>query len=183
MHTLQRFYDYSNEVQIILVLPQEHIGYWQSLCERYNFTVPHQTVSGGSTRTESVRNGLAQVPDGTFVAIHDGVRPLVSTALIARLFEQAKKTGCAIPVLPSTDTLRHISGKLLDRNSILRVQTPQVFATRQIKEAYTKTTGQIFTDDASVYENAGYELTFVDGEANNIKITTAFDLAIAQLMM
>jgi len=183
MRTLGCFYNYSNTIHIILVLPQEQMAYWKSLCDKYQFTIPHQIVAGGKTRTESVANGLQQVPDDSLVAIHDGVRPLLSSELISRLYKQAAQTGCAIPTLPLTDTLRHISGHLIDRNSILRIQTPQVFDSKRIKAAYQTIGNEQFTDDASVYEHAGNQLFFVEGETNNIKITTAFDLTIAQLFL
>ena len=173
MYTLECFYNYSDSIHIILVLPQEQMAYWKSLCDKYQFTIPHQIVAGGKTRTESVANGLQQVPDDSLVAIHDGVRPLLSSELISRLYKQAAQTGCAIPTLPLTDTLRHISGHLIDRNSILRIQTPQVFDSKRIKAAYQTIGNEQFTDDASVYEHAGNQLFFVEGETNNIKITTA----------
>ncbi len=182
MHTLQRFYDFSQDIHLVLVLPEDQITYWQSLCQTYHFAVPHAIAKGGNSRSESVRNGLAMVYDDSLVAIHDGVRPLLSTDLIERSFAKAQQSGCSIPTLSLTDTLRHISGKLIDRNSILRIQTPQVFDTNRLKEAYQKIGNQQFTDDASVYEAAGFKLHFIDGEANNIKITTAFDLAVAQIL-
>ena len=182
MHTIEHFYEYDAKMQIVLVLPATQIEYWQSLCKKHTFNIPHEIVTGGNTRTESVRNGLQHIPDEGLVAIHDGVRPLVSTALIQHGFEQAAKTGCAIPTLPATDTLRHITGKLIDRSTILLVQTPQVFNTIQLKQAYNKITTTTFTDDATVFEEAGNRLTFIEGERNNLKITTPFDLALAELL-
>ena len=184
MHTIQRFYEYNHDMQIIVVLPAKQTDYWQSLCKKHNFSIPHTVVNGGDTRTESVINGLRHVPDHGWVAVHDGVRPLVTADLIGRCFGQAGKTGCAIPTLPATDTLRHITGRLIDRSSVLMVQTPQVFDSELLKKAYSNISKQskttAFTDDASVFETAGNSLTFIDGERNNIKITTPFDLVLAE---
>lgn len=191
MHTLQRFADYyisqSLEPHIILVLPQSQIDFWQGLCKRHNFAVPHTIAIGGATRTMSVSNGLQHVPNNALVAIHDGVRPLLTTKLIERCFNEAEQTGCAIPTMPATDTLRLITGKLIDRNSILCVQTPQTFDSTLLKQAYqhalTALSDTIFTDDASVYEAFGKKLSLVEGESNNIKITRPFDLAVAKMLL
>ena len=191
MHTLQRFADYYTsqrlEPHIILVLPEAQISYWDKLCKQYDFGVPHTIATGGETRTLSVSNGLQHVPNNALVAIHDGVRPLLTTKLIERCFNEAEQTGCAIPTMPATDTLRLITGKLIDRNSILCVQTPQTFDSTMLKQAYqyalTALSDTIFTDDASVYEALGKKLSFVEGESNNIKITRPFDLAVAKLLI
>ncbi len=190
MHTIERFHAYLSQDEeagdTILVLPHNQINYWQQLCSRHSFTIPHLIVAGGETRCQSVENGLNKVPNDALVAVHDGVRPLITTKLIARCFNQTEQTGCAIPTIPATDTLRHITGRLIDRNSILSVQTPQVFDSTKLKDAYNQMiTHQtsIFTDDASVYEAAGYKLTFVEGENSNIKITRPFDLLIAEFFI
>ena len=193
MHTVKRFHDYLTQCNeagdIILVLPQDQIEYWQQLCAKHCFTIPHQIVTGGETRSKSVVNGLNKVPDNTLVAIHDGVRPLITIDLISRCFKQAGLTGSAIPTMPATDTLRHITGKLIDRNTILTVQTPQVFDSDKLKQAYNSQFSifnfqfSTFTDDASVYEAAGNKLTFIEGETSNIKITRPFDLMLAKLWL
>ena len=183
MHTIEHFYAFNADIRIIVVLPKFQIDYWNQLCTKHHFSVPHTIVAGGSTRTESVMNGLNAIGDTGLVAIHDGVRPLVSPALIAQAFQQAAKTDSAIPTLPSTDTLRHISGKLLDRNSILLVQTPQVFNIEKLKQAYNQIPDKVFTDDASVYESAGYKLSYIEGERTNLKITTQFDLMLAEFLL
>lgn len=179
MHSLQRFYDSDNAINIILVLPKEQISYWQELCKRYQFNIAHEVVEGGRTRTESVKNGLHQVPADAIVAIHDGVRPLLTTSLITHAFLQAAERGSAIPAIPATDSLRKTTGESVDRDTIVCVQTPQVFRADEIKRAYKILGEQSFSDDATAYEKAGFKPTIIEGEKNNIKITTPIDLLVA----
>lgn len=188
MHTIMRFYEYNPQIRIILVLPKHQQEYWRELCQKYAFSIDHTVVDGGDTRFASSRNGLAAIPSGSrgVVGIHDGVRPFVSTDVIARCYNAARAHGAAIPVVPVTDTLRHITSASEGRN-VMRadyriVQTPQVFDIALAKQAFTQTYREEFTDDASVAEAMGCKVEMVDGNRENIKITTPFDLKIAEVL-
>lgn len=188
MRTISRFHDYDRGMGIILVLPREQQDYWRGLCEKYDFRIPHRIVNGGDTRFASSRNGLDAIGDdavGT-VGIHDGVRPFVSADVIARCYGTAHRCGAAIPVLPVTDTLRHIGtdggGHNVLRSDYRIVQTPQVFDIRLLKKAYSQPYREQFTDDASVVEALGYKVEMVEGNRENIKLTTPFDLKIAETL-
>lgn len=185
MHTIAKFASVS-DTSIILVIPQAHFGWWQELCEEHNFVIPHKVVAGGSSRFQSVKNALATIANaeaGDIVSVHDGVRPLVSVELIARAFEQARKQGSAIPVVPVTDSVRKVSGsqsEALERSALRAVQTPQVFDARLLLSAYDTEFSEFFTDDASVVETAGHSVSLIDGETTNIKITHPIDLIVAE---
>ncbi len=196
MHTIERFHAYSearkgegkNGLDIILVLPKAQQDFWESLCKMHGFIVKHTIADGGETRFHSSKNGLALIPDDAegIVGIHDGVRPFVSTEVIGRCFDAARLSGAAIPVLPVTDTLRQIDGDSSGRN-VLRsnyriVQTPQTFDIQLAKRAFSQPYSEAFTDDASVVEAIGTNVTMVDGNRENIKITTPFDLDIAKIL-
>ena len=188
MRTIMRFYEYNPQIRIILVLPKHQQKYWRELCQKYAFSIDHTVVDGGDTRFASSRNGLAAIPSGSrgVVGIHDGVRPFVSTDVIARCYNAARAHGAAIPVVPVTDTLRHITSASEGRN-VMRadyriVQTPQVFDIALAKQAFTQTYREEFTDDASVAEAMGCKVEMVDGNRENIKITTPFDLKIAEVL-
>lgn len=186
MRTLELF---EGEVsRIILVLPEDHIPFWQDLCERYHFTLPHTVALGGETRFHSVRSGLSHLPQEGLVAVHDGVRPLASRALIRRSFEEAERSGAALPTCPVTDSLRlrQDEGKseAVDRSRYVAVQTPQTFDLGQLQRAYQQAYSPLFTDDASVYEAASLgSITLIDGEETNIKLTTPRDLLLAELLL
>ncbi|MGP1480407.1 MAG: 2-C-methyl-D-erythritol 4-phosphate cytidylyltransferase [Hoylesella enoeca] len=189
MHTLERFFACDGELKIILVLPHEQQAYWRQLCRDCSFNIPHTIVDGGETRFESSRKGLQAIPlDGTgLVGIHDGVRPFVSEAVIKRCFEAADESKAAIPVLPVTDTLRHVDRNGVGRN-VLRsdyriVQTPQVFDIRLLRKAFEQPYQDSFTDEASVVESLGYTVEMVEGNRENIKLTTPFDLTLAEAML
>lgn len=184
MHTLERFREYSDRLGIILVLPRAQQDYWRQLCDKHGFAVPHHVVDGGATRFHSSQNGLAAIPGDAcgVVGIHDGVRPFVSVETIARCFEAARKHGAALPVLPVTDTLRRVTddgGYNVQRNDYRTVQTPQAFDIQLLKEAYSQPYSDSFTDDASVVEAMGHKVTMVDGNRENIKLTTPYDLQLA----
>lgn len=188
MHTLERFHSCGLPMKIILVLPREQQGYWQTLCAKHDFHIPHVIADGGQTRFESSKNGLALIPDDEqgVVGLHDGVRPFVSTEVIRCCYDTARQTGAALPVLPVTDTLRQIEGTDKPHN-VLRsnyriVQTPQVFDIQMVKRAFTQPYSEAFTDDASVVESAGQTVTMVDGNRENIKLTTPYDLRIAEIL-
>lgn len=189
MRTLERFHEYSPTLNIILVLPKAQQDYWKELCKEYSFTVEHTIANGGETRFHSVQNGLALIPDGEqgIVGVHDGVRPFVSTEVIRRCYDTARTAKAVIPVTPVVETLRYVGGVGADRN-VLRsdfrlVQTPQTFDIQLLKEANRQEYSEAFTDDASVVEGIGATVTMVDGNRENIKITTPFDLKIAEVLI
>mgnify|MGYP000846447309 FL=1 len=186
MRTLELFEGEVN--RIILVLPEDHIPFWQELCQKYHFTLPHTVALGGETRFHSVRSGLSHLPQEGLVAVHDGVRPLVSSALIRRSFEEAERSGAALPACPVTDSLRlrQDEGKseAVDRSRYVAVQTPQTFDLGRLQQAYQQAYSPLFTDDASVYEAASLgSITLIDGEETNIKLTTPRDLLLAELLL
>jgi len=183
MRTLMRFREYSPYLQIILVLPKAQQDYWKSLCRQHQFNIDYMLADGGKTRFHSVQNGLALIPDDAsgVVGVHDGVRPFVSVEVIARCFEQARTKHAVIPVTPVVETLRHIpSQKNVLRSDYCLVQTPQTFDIQLLKAANRQPYTEAFTDDASVVEAYGHAVAIVDGNRENIKITTPFDMAIAQ---
>lgn len=187
MHTLQRFYSFNPLADFILVLPESQIEYWNSLCREHDFQLKHSLVKGGATRFESVKNGLMALnPEVDFVAIHDGVRPLVSLETIDRCFNAAFEFQAAIPVTDAVESLREITedGSVsVDRSKFKLVQTPQVFDAGLIKQAYQQKYMVQFTDDASVVEALGHPIFLVEGNRENIKITTAVDLKLADIYM
>ena len=188
MHTIERFRAYSDELKIILVLPHEQQDYWRQICQKHNFNVEHTVVDGGQTRFHSSQNGVAAVPDDAtgVIGIHDGVRPFVSEETIARCFEAARQFGAALPVLPVTDTLRRVTddgGYNVQRNDYRTVQTPQTFDAQLLKQAFKQPYPDNFTGDASVVEALGHKVTMVDGNRENIKLTTPFDLVVAEALI
>ena len=183
MRTIEKFYVFDGSISIIVVLPANHTGYWEELKEKYSFQVPHKVVIGGPTRFDSVKNGLAHVDENSIVAIHDGVRPLVSLEVIGRCFETAEKFGNAVPVVYPNDSVRVSTDKgivAFPRDKIMLVQTPQVFKAGLIKDAYIQDLETDFTDDASLLEMTGIKIAVVEGDIKNIKITTKEDLLVAE---
>lgn len=189
MRTIERFHEYNPELGIILVLPQSQQEYWKQLCTEHNFEVNHTIVNGGDTRFESSRNGLAAIPDEEIgvAGIHDGVRPFASKEVIENCFETARDDFAAIPVMPVTDTIRYVDkqggGKNVMRSDYRVVQTPQVFDIQLLKQAYNADYQESFTDDASVVESLGCQATMVEGNRENIKITTPFDIIVAEALL
>ncbi len=186
MHTLQVFYNFDPTSKIILVLPSSQLDFWNKLCTKHQFNLPHLLAIGGETRFHSVRNGLKFIDEPGIVFIHDGVRPLVSEATLQRCYQAAKAKGNAIPVLPVTESLRKMEGIQnisVDRNLYYSVQTPQTFRSEQILNAFEQDYDPSFTDDASVAWKAGYSIEMVEGNRENIKITTPEDLIIAQAFL
>ncbi|MBQ7421579.1 MAG: 2-C-methyl-D-erythritol 4-phosphate cytidylyltransferase [Prevotella sp.] len=189
MHTLERFRAYSESLNIILVLPREQQEYWKTLCKEHDFQVEHTIADGGDTRFQSSKNGLALIPDNAdgVVGIHDGVRPFVSLDVIDRCFEAAREDYAAIPVMPVTDTLRfvddHGGGRNVQRSDYRIVQTPQTFDISLAKQAFNQPYRDAFTDDASVVESLGCQVSMVEGNRENIKITTPFDLIVAEALL
>lgn len=185
MHTIARFREALPGVTVILVLPREQQDYWGGLCRDYGFGADCLVAAGGETRFHSVRNGLGLVPDGArgMVGVHDGVRPFASVATIRACYSAARTSGAAIPVTPVVETLRNVGGHTVPRGDYRLVQTPQVFEASLLKDAYAQPYREAFTDDASVVEAAGHEVTLVEGNRENIKITTPFDLAVAEALL
>ena len=185
MHTLRRFATALPGAEIVLALPHDHQALWQQLCRDHHFNLPVTIVDGGVTRFHSIANALTVIPaeaDG-IVAVHDGVRPLVSTEVIKRCVETARETGAAIPVVPVVETLRHVKGGTVDRNEYRLVQTPQTFDLALHRRAYSQPYDDAFTDDASVVERYGHPVTLVEGNRENIKITTPADLRMAEALL
>jgi 2-C-methyl-D-erythritol 4-phosphate cytidylyltransferase len=186
MHTIHAFHDYSTHIKIILVLPGDELFRWNELCKKHNFNLPHTQVTGGENRCTSVQNGLAYIQDEEgLVAIHDGVRPLVSKKTIRQSFLVAAQHGNAIAAIPLKDSIRKITGghtKTVNREDYRMVQTPQTFKVRDIKEAYALLK-EAQTDDAGIAEKAGQIIHLIEGEYENIKITTPEDIHVAAALL
>lgn len=196
--TIEVFLEASPGISVITVLPEQYMEYWRDYCYRKSFTCPQILVKGGITRFHSVRNALAKVPEGAVVAVHDGVRPLVSEKMVAQMFSQSKTVPALIPVIPCVDTmkvlqkevledgeetLKSVPGAFVDRSVLFGAQTPQVFHSEILKEAYLQPFDTMFTDDASVVEKYGKSLSYIIGERLNIKITTQDDLILADAII
>lgn len=186
MHTFRAFSFLGDTIEFILVLPADSINYWKQLCKMHNFTIPHQIAEGGPKRFHSVKRGLQMVPGDALVAIHDAARPFVSKQVIEDCFTMAERKGNAVPVMPVRESIREVSGTLnksIDRSKLRLVQTPQVFLSSDIKRAYQQPYNENFTDDAMVLENTGKQIFMVDGNQENIKITSPADLRFAKTMI
>jgi 2-C-methyl-D-erythritol 4-phosphate cytidylyltransferase len=188
MRTLERFREYSDDIQIILVLPEAQQEYWHQLCDEYHFDVEYTLANGGQTRFHSVQNGLAKVPDDAqgVVGVHDGVRPFPSIEVIKNCYETARTAKAVIPVIPVVETVRHLDGdssQTVPRDQYRLVQTPQTFDIQLLKSANRQPYNDGFTDDASVVEAFGHKITLVEGNRENIKITTPYDLKIAEVLI
>lgn len=194
--TIDRFVAACSDIRVITVMNPDYVGLWKEYCLSGGMTVRQTIVCGGMTRFHSVRNALAKIPDGALVAVHDGVRPFVSEELIAEMFAAAESVPALIPVVPAVDTMRAISKRTdasgseilesldirLDRSVLYSVQTPQIFHSEVLREAYSRPYDPSFTDDASVAERCGVKLSFVTGERLNFKITTKEDLLLARAL-
>ena len=188
MRTLERFREYSDDIKIILVLPEAQQEYWHQLCDEYHFDVEYTLANGGQTRFHSVQNGLAKVPDDAqgVVGVHDGVRPFPSIEVIKNCYETARTAKAVIPVIPVVETVRHLDGDsslTVPRDEYRLVQTPQTFDIQLLKAANKQPYNDGFTDDASVVEAFGHKITLVEGNRENIKITTPYDLKIAEILI
>ncbi|MBO6187538.1 MAG: 2-C-methyl-D-erythritol 4-phosphate cytidylyltransferase [Prevotella sp.] len=185
MRTIERFREYAEALTIILVLPKAQQEYWKTLCQKHDFTVEYLLADGGETRFHSVKHGLALIPDNVegIVGVHDGVRPFPSLDVIRDCYETAREKKAVIPVVPVVETLRHITQGTKPRSDYRLVQTPQVFDIQLLKAAYQQTYSDAFTDDASVVEAYGHTVALVDGNRENIKITTPYDLKIAETLV
>ncbi len=185
MRTIERFWSFDASIKIITVLPEDQMEYWEELQKKYSFSISCTNVKGGPERFFSVKNGLEKIENNSLVAIHDGVRPLVSTATIKRCFDTARKFGNAVPVISPADSVRMITeqGNMPVNRQYLRIiQTPQVFDSKLIKKAYLQAYSPEFTDDASLLEKTGEVIHLVEGNRENLKITNPGDLAVAEAL-
>ena len=195
--TIEVFLNACPGVSIITVLPESHMDYWRQYCLDRNFICPQVLVKGGITRFHSVRNALDKVPEGAVVAVHDAVRPLVTETFVKTMFEKAEAAPALIPVIPCVDTMKLLEkkkiggeetlvtmeGKTVDRSVLYAAQTPQVFHSEILKEAYGQAFDTAFTDDASVVLKYGKNLSYLIGERFNIKLTTQDDLVLAKAIL
>ena len=192
MRTLERFREYDADLQIILVLPEAQQAYWHQLCEEYHFDVAYTLANGGQTRFHSVQNGLAKVPDDAkgVVGVHDGVRPFPSIEVIRNCYETTRTAKAVIPVIPVVETVRQLysngrqkESRTVPRDEYRLVQTPQTFDIQLLKAANRQPYNDGFADDASVVESYGQQITLVEGYRETIKITTPYDLKIAEVLV
>lgn len=186
MQTMDLFHRYDGAMTIVLGIAEEHVSHWKKLCKQFRFDVPHLITPGGETRFHTVKNALLKVPEGSLVAIHDAVRPLVTRDTIDRCFTLAQHTGAAIPCVDVPGSLRKIDkgrSKRVDRNTFRLVQTPQVFLYEILMKAYRQDHSDSFTDDAAVVEEAGYPVSVVEGNPENLKITIPEDLVCAESIL
>lgn len=186
IHTLERFYQYDPRIKIVVVLAKNHRKFWDEIASASEAAIGSELVTGGKNRYDSVKRGLQLIPDGCIVGIHDAVRPLVSQETIGRCYRAALEFGSGIPVFEMDESVRRITAmgsENLERANLRRVQTPQVFRSELIREAYECSSAPSVTDDASVYESIHGELTLVSGNPENIKITKPIDLELASLII
>ena len=185
IRTIEKFWLFDASIKIITVLPEDQLEYWEELQKKHSFSIPCIVVKGGPARFFSVKNGLEKIEDNSLVAIHDGVRPLVSIDTIKRSFEAAQKFGNAVPVISPADSVRMITEKgniPVNRQFLRIIQTPQVFDSKLIKKAYLQDYNPEFTDDASLLEKTGEAIHLVEGNRENLKITNPGDLAVAEAL-
>ena len=185
MRTLEAFHAYDSSMHLIVVLPVTQQAYWKELCDSYRFTLPHEVADGGETRFHSVANGLAKVVGDGWVGVHDGVRPFVSQEVISRCYEEVREKKAVIPVIGVVETVRRLTAagsETVPRDSYKLVQTPQVFEVDLLRRAYRQPYTDAFTDDASVVEALGEQVYLVEGNRENIKLTTPSDLRMAEYL-
>ncbi len=186
MHTIDVFYKFDPNLEIILVLPENQVSFWKELCKKYRFDKEIKIAFGGETRFNSVKNGLDLISEDGIVFIHDGVRPLVSIQTLQGCFETASEKGNALPVIPVSESVRFVNlteNKAVDRSEYFLVQTPQTFQVKLIRKAYGIAVSDLFTDDASVLESLGEKINLVEGNRENIKITYPEDLIFAEAFL
>ncbi len=186
MHTIQKFVDAISQIKIILVLSSSYKSDWEVLCKKHNFNYSLEIADGGKTRFHSVKNGLALVPENCVVGIHDAARPLVSKQTIINAFETAENKGNASPAISLNESVREVIGeknKAVDRSNYYIIQTPQCFQSSLLKKAFLQPYSSAFTDDASVLEAMGEKINLIEGNRENIKITTPQDLIIAEVLL
>jgi 2-C-methyl-D-erythritol 4-phosphate cytidylyltransferase len=186
MHTIEAFLQFDRSINIVLVLPGEQIDHWHRLCQKHHFSIEHTITQGGETRFQSVKNGLSCITEPGLIGVHDGVRPFVSLDTLSRTYELAAQKGNAVPVIDAYESVREateMKNRALNRSHIKLVQTPQVFHSSVLIEAYQTPFKETFTDDASVVEAAGLTIYLSEGNRENIKLTTPFDLKIARCLL
>lgn len=186
MHTINAFFRYSDSIRVILVLPEDDFETWAELCKKHNFNKPIQLQTGGETRFQSVKNGLSIIEGDGLVAIHDGVRPLVSEDIIGASYRLAAVHQSAVAAVRLKESIRMTdqdNTKAVDRSRFRLIQTPQTFQVNLIKKAYQSKDDPSLTDDASVAERAGHIISLFEGSYENIKITTPEDLVVAEALM
>jgi len=186
MYTLEVFYRWDSSARFVLVIPEVFQSYWEMLCRELNCTIPHRIVQGGEMRYHSTRNALPEVADCDLIGVHDGVRPFVSVEVIESCFMAAREKGAAIPVVQHIESLRMKDGdhsRAVDRSNYLIVQTPQVFRRDWLLEAFKQPWQPLFTEEASLVEATGKSICLVEGNIENIKITTPVDFATAKVLM
>ena len=186
LHTLEAFHKFNPNMQIVLVLPAGQINDWKEIRKKWEIRIPHAIVEGGSSRFQSVKQGLALVPPEALVAIHDGVRPFIQKETLEQAYTMAAEKGAAITTVPLKESIRRVSGegsKAEDRSSFCLVQTPQAFQARLIKKAYRQEESSRFTDCASVAEAAGHKVFLVAGSYSNLKITSPEDMLLAESLL
>lgn len=186
MHTIEKFHRYDRAMRIMVVLPGDQFSAWKELCGTHNFKIKHEILPGGDTRFHSIQKNLGSVPEQCLVAVHDGVRPLVSMDTIHRCFVCAEEAGNAIPCVEIPESMRFMDGqgsRPADRTKYRLIQTPQVFKSNLLKESYQQVYDPRFTDDASVVESKGIKIILVEGNPENLKITLNQDLGIAEYLM
>ena len=186
MHSLNAFSNYSKKVKLVLVLPNDEMGWWDELCQVHRFKSKVQIIAGGPTRFNSVKNGLMSIGNKGLVAIHDGVRPFVSREIIKAAYQSATQYGSGVAAIELTDSIRQVddlNSRSVPRDRYRLVQTPQTFQTALIKQAYEKAENNLFPDDASVFESAGNSVKLVEGGFENFKITNQMDLIRARSFM
>ncbi len=186
MHTINAFYRYNQNTEVILVLPEDDFQLWEELCLKHNFKKNIKVQKGGDSRFQSVKNGLSLIEDEGLVAIHDGVRPLVSEDIIGASYRLAAVHDSAVAAVRLKESIRMTdqdNTKAMDRSRFRLIQTPQTFKTKLIKQAYEGKEDSSLTDDASVAERAGHIISLFEGSYENIKITTPEDLIVAKALM
>jgi 2-C-methyl-D-erythritol 4-phosphate cytidylyltransferase len=185
-HTIQAFINAVPDIHLVLVLPAQQLSWAQMILQSFPDRLDIELVTGGDSRFGSVKNGLTVVPDDAIVLVHDGVRCLITPALITRCIQGAQQNGSAIPVVPVADSVRQLNGKQsspLNRELLRAIQTPQTFLAEQLKKAFEQPYSDVFTDEATVIEAAGGVAHLVEGERSNLKITTPEDLILAEAIL
>jgi len=186
MHTIEKFYNYNKQINIIVTLNSQMLDYWNELIKKYKFKISHKIVIGGKTRFHSIKNAITKIEENSITAVHDAVRPLVSLNTIVRCFKKAEECGNAVPFININESIREINGtlnKIAIRDNFVLIQTPQVFMSDILIKAYKQEFSENFTDDASVAENIGQNINLIEGNYENIKITKPLDLKIAEMQM
>lgn len=187
MHTISAFCASPQKPELLIVLNEQHFELWKDLCRKYNFMIEHQLVAGGNTRFHSVKEALHLIEENSIIAVHDAVRPLISTQVIDDAYQLALEKGNAVVAVPSKDSVRlqnpNGTSKSLNRTEVFLVQTPQTFQSKIIKEAYEQAYNEHFTDDASVVESSGVQINLLSGDPDNLKITFPTDLRLAEMIL